>query len=63
METRTFYFPANHFGRNVLNYVWEHVSCSIGNTRKVADNIAVPITTVPKEIIKVERILKTYNLL
>ena len=63
METRTFYFPANRFGRDVLNYIWRHVSCSIGEIRKVADSIAVPITTVPKEIVKVERILKTYDLM
>lgn len=63
METRTFYFPANQFGRNVLTYIWEHVSCSIGDIHKVADSMAVPITTVQKEIVKVERILKTYNLM
>lgn len=63
METRTYYFPFNTFGRHVLNYVIEHVGCSVGSIRKVTDNLAVSITTPTREIIKIERILKTYNLM
>lgn len=63
METRTYYFPANRIGRYILNYLIERVGCSIGEIRKVADNIAVPITTQKRDIIKVERILQMYDLM
>jgi hypothetical protein len=63
METRTYYFPANRIGRHILNYLIEHIGCSIGDIRKVADNIAVPITVQKRDIMKVERILQMYNLM
>ena len=63
METRTYYFPANRIGRYILNYLIERVGCSIGDIRKVADNIAVPITTQKRDIIKVEHILQMYDLM
>lgn len=63
METRTYYFPANRIGRYILNYLIERVGCSIGDIRKVADNIAVPITTQKRDITKVERILQMYDLM
>ncbi len=63
METRTYYFPANRIGRYILNYLIERVGCSIGDIRKVADNIAVPITTQKRDIVKVERILQMYDLM
>jgi hypothetical protein len=63
METRTYYFPANRIGRYILNYLIERVGCSIGDIRKVADNIAVPITTQKRDIVKVERILQMYDLI
>ena len=63
METRTYYFPANRIGRYILNYLIERVGCSIGEIRKVADNIAVPITTQKRDITKVERILQMYDLM
>ena len=63
METRTYYFPANRIGRYILNYLIERVGCSIGDIRKVADNIAVPITTQKRDITKVERIIKMYDLM
>lgn len=63
METRTYYFPANRIGRYILNYLIERVGCSIGEIRKVADNIAVPITVQKRDVIKVERILQMYDLM
>lgn len=63
METRTYYFPANRIGRYILNYLIERVGCSVGEIRKVADNLAVPITTQKRDIIKVERILQMYDLM
>lgn len=63
METRTYYFPANRIGHHILNYLIERVGCSIGEIRKVADTIAVPITTQRRDIVKVERILQMYDLL
>lgn len=63
METRTYYFPANRIGRYILNYLIERVGCAIGDIRKVADSLAVPITTPKRDIIKVERILQMYDLM
>ena len=63
METRTYYVPANRIGRHVLNYLVARVGCSIGNIRKVADNLAVVITTTKRDVNKVERILQMYDLL
>lgn len=63
METRTYYFPANRIGRYILNYLIERVGCSIGDIRKVAETIAVPITVQKKDVVKVERILQMYDLI
>ena len=63
METRTYYFPSNRIGRHILNYLIERVGCSISDIRKVADHLAVPITTQKRDIQKVERILQMYDLM
>ena len=63
METRTYYFPANRIGRYILNYLIARVGCSIGDIRKVADNLAVPITVHKRDIVKVERVLQMYDLM
>ena len=63
METRTYYFPLNRIGRHILNYLIDHVGCSIGNIYKVANTLAVPITTQKRDVIKVERILQMYDLM
>jgi hypothetical protein len=63
METRTYYFPRNRIGRYILNYLIERVGCSIGDIRKVADNLAVPITVPKRDVVKVERILQMYDLM
>lgn len=63
METRTYYFPSNRIGRYILNYLIERIGCSVGDIRKVADTIAVPITVQKKDVVKVERILQMYDLI
>lgn len=63
METRTYYFPANRIGRYILNYLIERVGCAIGDIHKVADSLAVPITTPKRDVTKVERILQMYDLM
>jgi hypothetical protein len=63
METRTYYVPANRIGRHILNYLIERVGCSVGSIRRVADNLAVVITTPKREVTKVERILQMYDLM
>lgn len=63
METRTYYFPQNRIGRYILNYLIARVGCSVGEIRKVADHIAVPITVAKRDVIKVERILQMYDLM
>lgn len=63
METRTYYFPRNRIGRYILNYLIERVGCSVGDIRKVADTLAVPITMPKRNVVKVERILQMYDLI
>ena len=63
METRTYYFPSNRIGRYILNYLIERVGCSVGDIRKVAGTLAVPITIQKKDVVKVERILQMYDLI
>ena len=63
METRTIYVPANRIGRHVLNYIWERIGCSVGDVRKVNDTLAVPITMLKKDVVRVERILQMYDLM
>lgn len=63
METRTYYVPANRIGHYILNYLIERVGCSVGDIRKVADTLAVPITTTKRDVVKVERILQMYDLM
>ena len=63
MVTRTYYFPSNRIGRYILNYLIERIGCSVGDIRKVADTIAVPITVQKKDVVKVERILQMYDLI
>lgn len=63
MVERTYYFPATRIGRYILNYLIMRVGCSIGNIRKVAGNLAVPITVQKADVSKVERILQMYDLI
>ena len=62
MVTRTIYVPANTFGRNVLALIWEQVSCSMGEIRKVEGALRVAITMPTREITKLNRILQKFDL-
>lgn len=63
MVERTYYFPANQIGRYILNFLIERVGCSVGDIRHVAGNLAVPITVVKNDVVKVEKILQMYDLM
>ena len=63
MITRTIYVPANALGRYVLENIWDVVSCSMGEIKKVGSTLAVPVTMPEREVIKVERILQMFDLL
>ena len=63
MLTRTIYVPANAFGRTILEYIWEHISCSMGDIRKVDGMLRVPLTLPQREVSKLERILLKFNLM
>ena len=55
MVTRTIYVPANVFGREVLNLIWERVSCSMGEIRKLDNVLRAPITLPEREVEKLEK--------
>ena len=63
METRTYYFPSNKIGRHVLNSIIARINCSVGSIYRVADNLAVSITTQKRDVTKIERILQMYDLI
>lgn len=63
METRTYYFPSNRIGRYILNYLVARVGCSIGEIHRVSNTLAVPITVLKRDVVKIERILQMYDLM
>lgn len=63
MVTRTIYVPANAFGRQLLEQIWEHVSCSMGDICRVDNMFRVAITMPEREVVKVENILHKYDLI
>lgn len=63
MVSRTVYVPANHFGRDVLEYIWENVSCSMGDIQKVDNVLRVTITMPEREVDKVAHILQKFDLM
>ena len=65
MTTRTYYLPKNRIAIHVINYMVSRVGCSIGELKvnRQADTIRVPITCNDTDVAKIERILKTYNML
>lgn len=63
MTTRTIYVPANAFGREVLNLIWERVSCSMGEIRKLDNVLRTPITLPEREVEKLEKILLKFDLM
>ena len=63
METRTVYVPANAFGREVLNLIWEKIGCSMGEIRKIDNVLRVPITLPEREVKTLEKILLKFDLM
>ncbi len=65
MTTRTYYLPKNRIAIHVINYMVSKVGCSIGELKvnRQADTIRVPVTCNDTDVAKIERILKTYNML
>ena len=65
MTTRTYYLPRNRIALHVINYMVSKVGCSIGDLKvsQQTNTIRVPITCNDKDIIKIERVLKNYDML
>lgn len=65
MTTRTYYLPKNRIALHIINYIISKVGCSIGELKvnRQADIIRVPVTCNDGDVAKIERILKTYNML
>jgi len=65
MTTRTYYLPRNRIALHVINYMVSKVGCSIGELKvnRQADTIRVPVTCNDVDVSKIERILKTYDML
>ena len=65
MTTRTYYLPKNRIAIHVLNYIVSRVPCSIGEMKvnKQTNTIRVPVTCNNTDIAKIERILKTYDMI
>ena len=65
MTTRTYYLPKNRIALHVINYMVSKVGCSIGEMKvnRQADTIRVPVTCNDADVAKIERILKTYDML
>ena len=65
MTTRTYYMPKNRIALHVINYMVSRVGCSIGELKvnRQADTIRVPVTCNDEDVAKIERILKTYDML
>ena len=65
MTTRQYYIPRNAFGRNIMNLIIQKVECSVGDFKRnsESDTIRFSITCNNKDILKVEKILKRYDLM
>lgn len=65
MTTRTYYLPKSRISLNIINHMVSKVGCSIGELKvnRQADTIRVPITCNDVDVPKIERILKTYDML
>lgn len=62
MVTRTYYFPKNQIGRYLINYIYEHVDCSIGDIKRLSETLAVPMTFAAKDEVKIVKILERYDI-
>jgi hypothetical protein len=65
MTTRTYYLPKNRISLYIINHIVSKVGCSIGELKinRQLDIICVPITCNDVDITKIERILRTYDMI
>ena len=65
MTTRTYYMPKNRISLYIISNIIDKVGCSIGDIRvqQISNTIKVPITCNDKDISKVEKILRRYDIL
>lgn len=65
MITRIYYLPKNRIALHLVNYMVSKVGCSIGELKvnNQSDTIKVPITCNDTDIVKIERILKRYDMI
>ena len=63
MTTRTYYLPKNRIAIHLINYMVERVGCSIGEIKKTADTISVPVTCNDNDVKKIENILMRYGMM
>lgn len=62
MVTRTYYFPKNQIGRYLINYIYEHVGCSIGDIKRLSETLVVPMTFAAQDEVKIVKILERYDI-
>lgn len=63
MTTRTYYLPKGRIAIHLINYMVSKVGCSIGELKKTADTIRVPVTCNDEDVQKIERILLKYGMM
>lgn len=64
MTTRTYYLPKNRFALYVLNKIVDKIGCSLGDIKIMRyDAIRVPITCNENDVLKIETILKTFDMI
>lgn len=65
MTTRNYYMPKNRISLVIINAIINKVGCSIGDIRvqQTSGTIKVPITCNDNDVKRIEKILKTYDIL
>jgi len=65
MTTRIYYIPRDSLGKYVINVIVQRVGCSIGDLRinYNSNTMKVPITCNDKDFSRIERILRSYDLI
>lgn len=65
MTTRTYYMPKNRISLYIISNIIDKVGCSIGDIKvqQTSNTIRVPITCNDKDVSRIEKILKRYDIL
>jgi len=65
MTTRNYYMPKNRISLTIINAIVNKVGCSIGDIRiqQASNTLKVPITCNDKDVKRIEKILKLYDIL